>query len=120
VGLSNPQIYTSNFLIEAYFKTAPGQKDAVLIQKMADAGYALCVNEAGGVSLVTKSGGATASLASRCGVNDGQWHHVIAEADRRAGTFTIYLDGRQDAVVPVSDGCLLANDADLRVAARRV
>ncbi len=114
--LSNPQIHTSNFLIEAYFKTAPGQKDATLIQKMDDAGYALCVNEAGGVTLTAKSGGATASLASRRAVNDGQWHHVIAEADRKAGTFTIYLDGKQDASGPgLGADASLANDADLYV-----
>jgi len=28
-------------------------------------------------------------------VNDGQWHHVIAEADRTAATFGIYLDGKR-------------------------
>ena len=54
--LSNPQIHTSNFLIEAYFKTAPGQTDATLIQKMDDAGYALGVNEAGGVTLAATVG----------------------------------------------------------------
>ncbi len=114
--LRNPQIHTSNFLIEAYFQTAPGQKDATLIQKMADAGYALYVNDAGGVSLAAKSGGVTATLASRRAVNDGQWHHVIAEADRKAGTFTIYIDGRQDASGPgLGADTSLANNADLYV-----
>ena len=41
-----------------------------------------------------------ASLASQRAVNDGQWHHVIAEAGRQAGTFTICLDGKQDASGP--------------------
>jgi hypothetical protein len=114
--LRNPQIHTTNFLIEAYFKTATGQKDGTLIQKMNDAGYALRVNEAGGVTLTAKSGGATTSLASRSAVNDGQWHHVIAEADRKAGTFTIYVDGRPDASGPgLGSGASLANAADLYV-----
>jgi Concanavalin A-like lectin/glucanases superfamily len=114
--LSNPQIYTSNFLIEAYFKTAPGCSDAVLIQKMGDAGWALGVNKAGGVTLTAKSGGVIASLASHSAVNDGRWHHVIAEADRKAGTFVIYLDGRQDANgLGLGAGVSLANDADLYV-----
>ena len=114
--LRNPQIHTSNFLIEAYFKAATGQKDGTLIQKMNDAGYALRVNEAGGVTLTAKSGGATTSLASRSAVNDGQWNHVIAEADRKAGTFTIYVDGRPDASGPgLGSGASLANDADLYV-----
>jgi hypothetical protein len=114
--LSNPQIRTSNFLIEAYFKTAPGQKDATLIQKMDDAGFALRVNEAGGVTLAAQAAGAKASLASHSVVNDGQWRHVIAEADRKAGTFTIYIDGRQDASGPgLGADVSLANEADLYV-----
>ena len=68
------------------------------------------------MTLAAKSGGATASLASRSAVNDGQWHHVIAEADRKAGTFTIYIDGKQDAGGPgLGADASLANDADLYV-----
>ena len=114
--LSNPQIYTSNLLIEACFKTAAGQTDAVLIQKINGAGYVLGVNKEGGVTLAATSGGATSWLASRSAVNDGQWHHVIAEADRKAGTFTIYLDGKRDAGGPgLGANASLANDADLYV-----
>jgi hypothetical protein len=114
--LSNPQIHTSNFLIEACFKTAAGQTDAVLIQKMDDAGYVLGVNKEGGATLAATSGGATSWLASRSAVNDGQWHHVIAEADRKAGTFTIYIDGKRDAGGPgLGANASLANDADLYV-----
>jgi hypothetical protein len=114
--LSNPQIHTQNFLIEACFKTAPGQTDATLIQKMDDAGYALRVNEAGGVTLAAQTVGVKASVASHRPVNDGQWHHVIAEADRSAGTFTIYIDGKQDASGPgLGADASLANQADLYV-----
>ncbi|MCF7974123.1 MAG: hypothetical protein K9N55_09935 [Phycisphaerae bacterium] len=116
--LSTPEIRTSNFLIEAYFQTLQGQTDAMLIRKMDDAaGFALNVNEAGGVTLMARAAGIKASLASVNGVNDGQWHHVIAEADRKAGTFTIYLDGRQNVSGPgLSPEASLANDADLYVA----
>ena len=49
-------------------------------------------------------------------VNDGRWHHVIAEADRKAETLTIYIDGKQDAAGPgLADDASLANDADLYV-----
>ncbi len=66
--------------------------------------------------LDAKSVKATASLASRKTVNEGKWHHVIAEADRQAGTFTIYLDGEQDATGPgLGADVSLANDADLYV-----
>ncbi len=45
--LATPQIHKSNFLLEAYFKTAPGLKDAILIQKMDGVGWALGVNQIG-------------------------------------------------------------------------
>jgi hypothetical protein len=117
VDLRNPQIHTSNFLIEAYFKTSPGAKDATLIRKSADSGgYALHVNATGGVTLAGRAAGATVRLASRGAVNDGRWHHVIAEADRRAGTFTIYLDGTRDASgAGLGTNASLASDADLYV-----
>jgi hypothetical protein len=116
--LRNPQIETSNFLIEAYFKTTPGEKDATLIQKAADSGsgYALYVNETGGVTLAAGAAGAMVHLTSQGAVNDGRWHHVIAEADRQAGTFTIDLDGKLDARGPgLGAAASLASDADLYV-----
>ncbi|MFI5458803.1 MAG: laminin G domain-containing protein [Isosphaerales bacterium] len=114
--LSNPQIHTSSFVIEVFFKTAPGLKDGTLFRKMNDVGWALVVNEAGGVTLVTKSRGSSASLASRTAVNDGQWHHVIAEADRKARKLTLYLDGKADCGGPgLGADASLANDADLYV-----
>ncbi|HWW03013.1 MAG TPA: LamG domain-containing protein [Candidatus Acidoferrum sp.] len=114
--LSGPQIYSSNFLIEVFFKTAPRQRDAILIQKMNEAGWELGINRGGRVALTTKSGGATLSLASRTVVNNGQWRHVIVEADRQAGTFTLYIDGRLDARgTGLKADASLANEADLYV-----
>jgi hypothetical protein len=114
--LSNPQIHNSNFLIEVYFKTAPGCKDAVLLQKFDDNGYALRLNPKGGVTVAAHSNGKEVSLASRRAVNDGLWHHVIAEADRKARTLTIFVDGKEDATGPgVGADVSLANDADLYV-----
>jgi hypothetical protein len=114
--VSSPQIHASSFLIEVFFKTSTGKTDAVLIQRMNDLGWTLSVNQAGGVTLTAKSGGVSASLASQSRVNDGQWHHIIAEADRAAKTFTLYLDGKQDARGPgLGADASLANDADLYV-----
>jgi hypothetical protein len=114
--LSNPQIHTSSFLIEVFFKTAPGFTDGTLIQKMNDVGWALVVNQTGGVTMMTKSGRGSASLASRTAVNNGQWHHVIAEADRKAETFRLYLDGKPDSHGPgLGADASLANDSDLYV-----
>ena len=114
--VSAPEIYHSDFLIEACFKTASGRKDAILIQKLDAAGWSLSLNPDGGITLTTKSPAGAASLTSRRTLNDGQWHHVIAEADRRAATFTIYIDGQQDVTGPgLSAEASLANQADLYV-----
>ena len=124
--LCNPQIHTSNFLIEIYFQTAPGQTNATLIQKMGDSGWSLGINPAGrviftakGVKGLTGNGVSwtdTLSLTSPRQVNDGQWHHVIAEADRKNTTLRIYIDGRTNAVGPgVGPDESLASDADLYV-----
>ena len=114
--LSSPQFHTSSFLIEVHFKTAPQQTDAVLIQKMDRIGFVLGVNKRGGLTLAATTAGGTEWLDSRSAVNDGQWHHAIAEADRKTGTFTLYLDGQPNAAGPGlgADGSL-ANDADLYV-----
>jgi hypothetical protein len=84
---------------------------------MTDTGFVLGINQAGGVTLAAASGGATPWLASHASVNDGQWHHLIAEADRQTRTFTLYLDGKPDATGPgLGPDASLANDADLYVA----
>lgn len=114
--LSSPQIHRSNFLLEIFFKSAPGQTESVLVQKIDSVGYVLGLNKAGGVTLAATSGEATAWLDSHSAINDGQWHHVIAEADRRAKTFTIYIDGKRDATgTGIGPDVSLANEADLYV-----
>ena len=115
--LTSPQVYNSNFLIEAYFKVGPEPKEAILIQKRDDNGFALTINRAGEVTLSAQSGNTKASLTSHGIVNDDKWHHVIVEADRKAGLFTIYLDGKLDNSGPGLDAeTSLVNDADLYVA----
>ena len=114
--LSSPQIHTSNFLLELFFKTVSGNVSATLIQKMNEVGWALELNEAGGVTLAAKSAGQVVTLASRNAVNDGQWHHVLAEADRKMGSFKIYIDGKQDATGPgIGPNASLTNEGDLYV-----
>jgi len=49
-------------------------------------------------------------------VNNGHWHHAIAEADRQAKTLTIYVDGRKDvSAAGVDSSISLANDGDVFV-----
>jgi hypothetical protein len=115
-ALKNPQIYTSNLLIEVCFKTAPGHTGGVLMEKMKGSGYSLTIGAAGQLSFSVKGAGASATVESKAKVNDGKWHHAIVEADRQAKTLTVYVDGKKDASAAGVDGTVsLANDGDVFV-----
>jgi hypothetical protein len=96
----SPQVYESKFLIEAYFRTEPGATSGVLVEKRRGAGYSLSVNASGGVTFELSDGREDARVASSGALNDGHWHHLIAEADRVAQTVTLYVNGRKDRDAP--------------------
>jgi hypothetical protein len=113
--LKSPDIRTSNLLLEAYFRTQPGRAGGTLVGKMGDAaGYELALGPDGGPVFTLRSGGQASALACPVAVNDGQWHHVIAEADRAARRLTIYVDGKPAAagVCALTADASLANTAD--------
>jgi hypothetical protein len=115
-ALKNPQITTSNLLIEVCFKTVPGHTGGVLMEKMKGGGYSLTLNVAGKLAFSVKGGAASALVESQGKVNDGRWHHAIVEADRQAKTLTVYLDGRKDASAAGVDATVsLVNDGDVCV-----
>ncbi len=112
----SPQVHDSNFLIEAYFKTEPGHTESILCQNISRAGYSLSVNRSGGITLAVRSKNAQAKVLSSVAVNDGKWHHVIAQCDRNARTLVLYIDGKKNAAASGFDrGVSLANSADLYV-----
>jgi hypothetical protein len=112
----SPQIHDSNFLLEIVFRTEPGAKGGVLVEKFNGAGYSLAVDVRGGVTLSVTAGGKTWLLPSRVALNDGRWHHVIAESDRATGTLTLYLNGRRDgSAAGPGLNLSLANPGDLHV-----
>ena len=112
----SPEVYDSNFLVELYFKAEPGITEGVLAEKMGDAGYSLEVNEHGGLTFTIKNGRKTAKLESKSTINDGEWHHVIAEADRNSNTLTLYVNGKKDGSgVAIDKELSLENSSDLFV-----
>ena len=118
-GNGGPDPGTSSFLVEVYFRTEPGHVGGTLVERMADAGFTLRVGENGVALFLTKAGGKTTQLDGKTRVNDGAWHHVIAEADRAAGVLTLYVDGRADAKGRgLERGGSLKNDAALYVGGR--
>ncbi len=109
---------TNNFLIEVYFRTEPGHTVGTLVSKAGDAGYAVRVNERGGTTLAVHGGDAGDEVVCGTTVNDGEWHHVIAEADRRNRRLRIYVDGRQTAehsILHPAPDASLSNTADFIV-----
>ena len=115
-ALKNPQISTSNLLIEVYFKTFPGHTGGVLMEKMKGRGYGLTVGAAGKLSFIVRGRTASGTVDSKVNVNDGQWHHAIVEADRRARTLTVYVDGKKEGSAEGVDASVsLANEGDVYV-----
>jgi hypothetical protein len=94
----NLDMDTNNFLIEAVFRTQPGHTGGVLVSKLDAAGYVLEIDKAGRVRLRLLAGAGNKNEYSRTSqvrVNDGKWHHVIAEVDRSASEgIRIYIDGK--------------------------
>ncbi len=99
-----------------YFKTVPGHTGGVLMEKMKGNGYSLTVGDAGKLSFNVNGKSALATAASEVNVNDGQWHHAVVEADRRARTLTVYVDGKKAGSAEGVDGSVsLANEGDVYV-----
>ncbi|MEI6168928.1 MAG: LamG-like jellyroll fold domain-containing protein [bacterium] len=111
----DPQIADSSFLIEAYFRTGP-EAHGVLVEKLAGSGYSLVINEQGKADLTLRYNSDARNLVTRTRLNDGQWHHLIVEADHATGMLKAYVDGKEDAAAAGSalQGSL-ANSADLHV-----
>ena len=113
--LKNPEIHSSSLLIEVYFKTTPGTGEGILVQKLGKTGYGLSLNSKGAATLTVKSNSATRTLHSESKVNDGKWHHIIAEGDRKMKSLALYIDGKRDASGEGIGPDSMANSADLYV-----
>ena len=102
----------NSFLIEAYLKTDPGHRNGTIAAKTDRAGYELGIDQDGRAVLRLMLDSKTAaSLASSKPVNDGQWHHVVAEVDRPGRLMRIYLDGAKDSESKDMTAMLAADDS---------
>ncbi len=109
----SPQVWDSSFCIEAFFKTE--SRDCVLVQKMAETGYGLTIDDTGKLLLEIKAPADSARLRSTETINDGTWHHVLVQVDRSERILTIYIDGRRDASGAGIGNFSIDNDSDLLV-----
>jgi hypothetical protein len=114
--LRSPEIENDSFILEAYLKIESGWKDAIISEKKDDAGYSLGLDANGKFSFKTLGKGSLYAITSKTGANDGRWHHVLAECDRKARKMNIFLDGKLDSSGEGPDPEIsLANSADLLV-----
>jgi hypothetical protein len=113
----SPAVRSSSFLLEFYLRLEPAQAGGVLMQKMdADNGFSLAIGPDGRPNMTLKASGKEAEAAGNQALNDGEWHHLIAEVDRRAGKINLYFDGRKDRSAPGLGGAAsLYSPADLYV-----
>jgi hypothetical protein len=109
----------NNFLIELYAKIAADQGPAGLVRKVtASAGYELSLTADGGLNLVLRSGGSQDQATARAKLDDGKYHHVVVEVDRKRWLVTFYLDGKkvhQSGLQNLKPQASLANEGDFVV-----
>jgi hypothetical protein len=114
--LRSPEIWEPNFIVEFYVKVQDGDS-GVLLSKMSDqAGYALEVNAGGNPVFTVAADGRKAQAVGQAAINDGRWHHVLAQASQEDGKLTVFVDGRTAGTADsLPDGSMLENEADLYV-----
>jgi hypothetical protein len=110
-------IDTGNLLIEAYLRTDPGHADGVVAGKMGSSGYQLAIDSTGKPALRLSAGDRKEAHAANVSVNDGKWHHVLAEIDRATGRVSLYVDGKAagEHRSNLPAGASLANESDFLV-----
>jgi len=85
----------NNFLVEVVFQTDIGLTSGGIVCKKADKGYTVDIDPNGYVRLISHFSTSECSRTSLHKINDGKWHHVIAEVDRENPEgINIYIDGR--------------------------
>ncbi|MFW6217554.1 MAG: LamG-like jellyroll fold domain-containing protein, partial [Verrucomicrobiota bacterium] len=109
---------TRNLLIEAMVKVEANRTDGYLANKQdGKGGYALMVNDHGKAQFSIGAEGKFSHVASDPSINDGDWHHVLAEVDRQSGRMTIYIDGEKagEAKADLAAETSIDNQADFTV-----
>ena len=102
-------IKTENLLVEAIVRSDPGTSGTIAAKYDGKSGYGLGINSDGKAEFMLGAQGKQVSAVSIKAINDGQWHHVIAEVDRATQTTRIYLDGKLDT----ETGIALPPDASI-------
>ncbi len=109
---------TNSFLIETVFRTVPGHTGGGLACKKNKVGYSLFINANGKAELSLNFVDTACSLPGMVTINDGKWHHLIAEVDRARKRISLYVDGKSagsQVFATMPDKASLANTGDFLV-----
>lgn len=104
------------FIVEAYFRAAPRAGAGAIVSDLADRGYELATDGEGRLVFLVRTPQGEARATTPDAVNDGAWHHALAECDLAAGAIRLYVDGRAAAEAPARFSSGARNSADLFVA----
>ncbi|MFW6277385.1 MAG: LamG-like jellyroll fold domain-containing protein [Prolixibacteraceae bacterium] len=113
-----PDMSTNNFLVEVILKTDKKHENGTVLSKHdGENGYKLVVNEKGRPEFVVSANGKNAVLAAKKKINNGDWHHVLAEIDRQTGNMTIYVNGKKsgEEKAGFASSASVSNNADYLV-----
>ena len=111
----NPEVKKANFLVECYFKAEPGA-EGLLAGKIDDAGWRISLKADGRAAFEVKGLGHYARALSAEPLADGEWHHMVAEADGDERMLTIYVDGAHNgSSIGLSGDVEIENRAPLLV-----
>ncbi len=111
---------TCNLLVETVVRVDAGARDAAILGKFdGTTGYRLFIDADGRACFAIASDGSGATVRTDAAIDDGAWHHLLAECDRASGALRIYCDGALIATVStdVSPDASLSTTADFIVGA---
>jgi hypothetical protein len=92
---------TGDFSIEAWIKTSAQGYMRIVDKRDASSGYTLNVNTSEIINLELNDGTGNSSYTATTNISDGDWHHIVASADRD-GNVTFYVDGSSDGTADIS------------------
>ena len=113
-GLPSPLDMDGSYLVEVYFRTTPGLVGGTLASRMGVDGACLEIDSAGTAAFGVKAGLEARATTSQK-VNDGTWHHLVAEFDRPAAKLRLYLDGEKSAEIAAAGVGVPASGAAFKV-----
>ncbi len=109
---------TNNLLVETIVRIDENTNSGDIVGKIQNGtGYRMFIENGGKPGLEIAANGASDQVVSSRALDDGNWHHVLAEVDRTTGISRIFVDGVFDNETEITLGkaASLSNQGDFLV-----